>query len=322
VDLFLKGVFNLIVIIFLHLHFQQNIFTSVETFISAYKFCTMPKANNRFHILHSHSHHNLKRSPAMADLKGPLDCFNESKDKILAVSNDNLAKLNLPIEEAMQEGRRVEALVGKYSSELSRSDINPKYLETISVRAGAFAYTVATMDSSVKVGQDHYEKYQELKKEGYTVRKRINSDFRYVFRKDQTVLDTLDVIGEGKGDFDMIRDLLSLYKLSCDYRTRIQSANVDLTIIDSTDRIYKELFNLTAQLDIDPKKVEESKQLCMKAWTYLWEAMDEIYQAGRFVFFTQPEIEELFYIDYLQQMAKTRAKDNKPVPTEEPVALA
>jgi hypothetical protein len=119
----------------------------------------------------------------------------------------------------------------------------------------------------------------------------------------------------------MFRDNLSLYKFGDDNRDRLKKANVDFTLIDRANFLYKELFNLTAQLDIDPKQIEESKRVYAKAWTYLWEAMKEIYLAGRIVFIDQPEIEELFYIDYRQNLARMRGEP-KETESVEPVTAS
>jgi hypothetical protein len=227
----------------------------------------------------------------------------------------------MPPDEAMQEGRRIVALVEKYHDQLCKSDIDPALLSSISTRAGAFSYCVAVMDSFVKISETNYKRYQTLKKEGYAVRAKILKIYEYVFRNDEPVLTTMKGIREGRGDLDMFRDNLSLYKFGDDHRERLIKANVDFTLIDRASYLYNELFNLTAQLDIDPKKIEESKRVYAKAWTYLSEAMKEIYLAGRIVFMDQPEIEELFYSDYWQKVAKRREENKTQQETEskEPV---
>lgn len=258
----------------------------------------------------------------MADLMDPLACYNKAKDRIMAIPNDKHAVMNMPIDEGMQEGKRVAAVVEKYGDKLAQSDIDPEYLRSVSTRAGAFAYSVAQMDAFVKVGQNNFEKYQAMKKEGYALRARIMDKYEYAFRKDPAVLTTLATIREGRGDLDMIRDLLSLHKLGTDCRDRVGQAKVDFSLIERAHVLYKELSNLTSDLDIDPKRVEESKRICSKAWTYLWEALDEIYLAGRFVFDDQPEIEELFYIDYRQKIAKKAAAQDGPAVAGEPAVGA
>lgn len=251
----------------------------------------------------------------MADLREPVDCFDQLKEKIASIPDNQIAVLNMPLEEAMQESRRVAALVDMHRDDLSRADIDIEYLNTVSTRAGAFAYCVSVMDSLVKIKQSHKEQYQALKKEGYALRSNTLKDYEYLFRKNPDVLSAIRNIREGRGDLDMIRDLLSVYRLGTDHRERLAKANYNFTQLERADSLYKELLNLNSQLDTDPKKVEETKLTCMKAWSYLWEALDEIYQAGRYVFRHQPEIEEFFYIDYHQNNVKKRStpKDKQEI---------
>lgn len=257
----------------------------------------------------------------MAEDKTPSQCFEEVKDDILAIPDDAIAYSKMPYEEAMQEGQRVSALVEKYHDNLIKSDINPALLDTIGTRSGAFAHSVAVMDSFVKISESHIEIYQKKKKEGYEIRRRLLETLEYVFRFDKAVLDILDNIKNGAGDLDMIRDLNSIHLLCKNNQDRLTKAHVEQSLIDQALEYYTELSQLTAQIDIDPKRINEAKQVCAKAWTYLWEAMTEIYAAGRYVFYDEPDIQELFYIDYYQRIRKIRKKteeENLPEETESP----
>ncbi len=49
----------------------------------------------------------------MAEPKDLVVCFNECKDAITAIPKSNFAVLNMPLDEAMQESKRVAALAGK-----------------------------------------------------------------------------------------------------------------------------------------------------------------------------------------------------------------
>lgn len=242
----------------------------------------------------------------MAVLPEPVDCFSQLKVLIQPITKDRFAILNMPTEEAVQEGWRVTTLVDKYKPELLKSDIDPQLLDSVGLRTGAFAYTVSMMDSHIKLEVTHKEIFQKLKTEGYALRRKMFEDFEYIFRLMQEVLDAILRIKEGKGDLDMIKDLYSLYLLATEYRQRLIDAHFDMNKVTRLNALYLELSSLIATLDIDPKKVDAAKLLMTQAWTYLWEALVEIYAAGRFVFGEQPEIKELFYIDYRQEIGKIR----------------
>lgn len=243
--------------------------------------------------------------------KSPQQCFEELKDVIMAIADDAVVRRTMTYEEAMQEGVRVCLLAEKFNGKLISSGIDSVYLDTIFDRAGAFAYCVALVDTYVKTGKSNKEIFQKKKKEGYKIRKRLLESLEFIFRFDNTVLRALKNIKRGKGDLEMIKDLNTLHQLCENNLERILKTDFDKSSIDVVCEYYTELSNLAAIIDIDPKKTRDSRLICSKAWTYLWEAMKEIYTVGRYAYCDEPETLELFFIDYYQRIINSRWKGNK-----------
>ena len=242
----------------------------------------------------------------MSAHKTPHDCFIELKSLIHTVSVTSRIVTGMPYEEFMQESRRVVALVEKYYERLKVSDIDPYLLETIAVRAGAFAYCIAALESHVETTETNRTRYAELKKEGYALRRKLLADYEYIFRSSDRMRAAFSTIRDGRGHLEMFKDLLSLYKISIDHGKRLTEAHFDNGLAEKAHSLYTELINLSATIDIDPKKISDGKLLVRKAGILLWNAMKEIYAAGRYVFCDEPEIKELFYVDYYQKVAKKR----------------
>ena len=242
--------------------------------------------------------------------KNPEEHYHEQYDTFMAIPDKDLAGINMPGEEAMQEGKRVSALVTKYKDDLKNSDIDPLFLRTIDPRAEAYAYSVAQCDISLKVEGENKALLKAKTAEGYALRRKIIKSMEYVFRNDKSLLESVAGISKGLGILDMNRDLLSSYKLCNDQKEKMEKSNFNMELAARAIKLHEELAGLTAQVDIDPKKINEAKAICAKAWTYLHEALVEIYAAGRYVFMDDPEIEELFYIDYRQKVARKAGKDN------------
>ncbi len=252
----------------------------------------------------------------MSTTKSPAKCFEACKKQILGIPDKEHAVMNMPYEEAMQEGRRVEVLVEKYGKQLAVSDIDPELLGSFPLLVGAFAFCVAALESSVENGDVDSEQFMALKKKGYARRRKLIADLRYIFRDLPDVLQVLDRISSGRGDLDMFKDLLSLYKLVVDHKDRLEKAHFNMEEAEEAYSLYNELFSLSAERDIVPQKISEAKSLVIKSWTLLWRSLEEIYAAGRYVFYDNPELEELFYGDYRQKIG---AKNHKTV-EEQPAA--
>ena len=238
----------------------------------------------------------------------------------MAIPDDELAGINMPPEEAMQEGKRVAALVTKYQDRLEHSDIDHELLRTVDARAEAYAYSVAQCDISVMVEGENKALLKVKKAEGYALRRKILKSLEYIFRNDQRLLESVEGIREGRGNLDMVKDLLSSYKLCTEQNENLEKAKFDMQLVAQSNNLHEELAGLTAQVDIDPDKINEAKAICAKAWTYLHDALGEIYAAGKYVFMDEPDIEELFYIDYRQKVVRKGLIDKKEEQQQESVA--
>jgi hypothetical protein len=236
--------------------------------------------------------------------KTPEEHYRELYDKFTAIPDDELAPINMPPEEAMQEGKRVSVLTAKYRDRILESEIDPYLVETVDARAEAYAYSVAACDIYVKDGEDLKEEYQAGKREGYALRSYLIEKLEYLFRHDKNALERIAGIREGKGNLDMIKDLLSIYKFCREMEEFLSTTKFDMALPGKAMSLHEELTHLGAEIAINPEKLNEAKRIRGKAWTYLYEALDEIYAAGRFVFMDEPVIKELFYIDYRQELAK------------------
>ncbi len=242
--------------------------------------------------------------------KSPEEHYNEELATIMAIPDDKHAHLNMPPEVAMQEGKRVAALSVKYKSELSETEIDPALLDSVEARAEAYAYSVAACDIYQSAGPALKEKYQEAKRKAYALRTKLLKSLEYLFRQDPNTLERIAVIRSGKGDGDLHKDMLSCHKLCKEKEEFLAATNFDMALAQQAVALWEEMAHLDSEADINPERVNEAKRICAKAWTYLHEALDEIYAAGRYRFMDEPEVEELFYRDYIQELRKRSAKNN------------
>lgn len=261
----------------------------------------------------------------MAEFKDPAVCFKEEESAVRAIEKKDFAHKTMPDHEAMQEGRRVEALYYKYNDHIRKnSDIDTVLLDSLPNRVGAYAYCVANVEAMLELGESTRERFLVLKKKGYEIRRESLRRIEYIFRKDDHILEAVKRIKEGRGDLEMIKDNNSIYSLLCENKERAIEGNYPWELAEQQNKVYKELCTVTAQLDINPEKLEASEILCKQAWTYLWTALDEFYQAGQIAFYHDPDIEELFYVDYFQRFGKksvTEISEPEPQPQPEPETI-
>jgi hypothetical protein len=243
----------------------------------------------------------------MPAVKTPEEYFLEAQPTLSTIKPEDYQPMNMPEEQAMQEGARTGALVDKYGELLvEQSDINPAFIASYFTRAGAYSYTVAAYETNIDVADANKEEYDRLKREMIDLRRKCLGIFDYVFRRegDHHVRGVIDEIKVGYGVIEGIKDMLSISNVAKEQRERLEQAKADMALFERALELHMRMSYLGGAISTSPERINAAKDMCAKAWTWLWEAIDEIFAAGRYVFMDQPDIQELFYVDYLQKVAK------------------
>jgi hypothetical protein len=247
--------------------------------------------------------------------KSPEQYFNELKAPIEAVAAEKQTPNNMPPDQATHEARRIAGVAVKYDSRLrNESNIKPELLDTIVARAEAFAYTVSLRETYLKGGSNDWDLWLSTKKEGYELRRVLFVKQDYAFRNNNALLARVEEIKKGRGDLDLIKDLLSCHTIYTQNADLVKDAKVDVALFERALQIHKTLGQLIVTLGINVEKLELAETYSAYAWTYFMKAASEVYKTGRCVFVSEPQIEELFYIDFLQKKKTSTTSSEEPSP--------
>ncbi len=116
---------------------------------------------------------------------------------------------------------------------------------------------------------------------------------------------------------DFLLDLLSCAKLGKKQIEPLKKINADLSLLDKAASLFTELSDIYARMIIDPVKHKKALSINNKAWTYLKEAMDEIYAAGRYAFDESNDRHHLYYSGYHQRLGQTSGKNASTIEESE-----
>ncbi len=260
----------------------------------------------------------------MPAVKTPREYFLEAQPTLMVIEPEQYTPLNMPAEHAMSEGNRVGALVDTYGAELAaKSNIDPRYLDSIYCRSGAYAFCVSEYDTFISVADKDKDEYERIKTEMFDIREKAIKTFSYAYRGPEfsREREAIATIQKGYGIVDLNKDMLSVNTFSVNHKARLEAAKANMAIFDQALALHMRMNEITGKKEISPDQINATKDMCSKAWTWLWEAMEEIFMAGRYVFMDQPAIEELFYVDYLQKMGKKGGKSDTSQPTSAEAAI-
>lgn len=223
----------------------------------------------------------------------------------------------MPLEEAVAEGNRMVVVVGEDRAKLELSGIDPVYLDSLEARVSAFAWSAAELTTYIDTESTARNEWIAIKPESDKVRKDAFKTMYRAFRKDQELTVAVDNIKEGQGNSDYVLDFLSIHKVSKANVGLFEAVHGDLSLIERSAELYTQLSNIYSRMVTDPKKLNEAKVICYKAWAYLKEAIDEIYEAGRYVFDEEDTRHFLYYSDYHVRLGDAAAKAMRQKKEEE-----
>lgn len=241
-------------------------------------------------------------------MSGQEIAYNELLPAISSIPDEKTVTNSMPIDEAVAEAERVGALIKQFNAILRNTGIQAVYLDTLAKRIGAFVWSAAVVQSLVETETTATTEWNTRKSEGVEVRRVLIRSFQYAFRNNPELLESVQLIIDGKGNRDLLLDLLSCSKLGKSNIDLLSKINADVTLLDRAATLYTELSDIFARMTIDPVKHKKAESIYNKAWTYLKEAMDEIYVAGRYAFDESDERHGLFYNDYHVRLGQSGAK--------------
>ena len=116
------------------------------------------------------------------------------------------------------------------------------------------------------------------------MRDNLSHTFRYAFRNDEKLLARVVEITDGTGDDDMIQDLNDLSALGEKNPELLVLINFDVTLLATAATLSDELAVVLAAANGEKERGNVAKVNRDRAYTYLKQAVDEVKNCGRFVF--------------------------------------
>ncbi len=126
-------------------------------------------------------------------------CYEENVDTIKAIPEKSLIKLNMPKEEVVAEANQLGIVANGDSGFLIARGLKEESLTQLPVRTAAFTDAAVRYETNCNGASEYEEKWEEAKKVGYNMVKKLNSEFEFAFRNNNSALKDLAEVKEGKG---------------------------------------------------------------------------------------------------------------------------
>jgi len=157
-------------------------------------------------------------------------------------------------------------------------------IKDLPVRAGACREAQSIWNKDFRSQQEAQKQWSEQSTVAYDLRDDLLQSLRFAYRKDPALLSRVSAITDGNGHADMIQDLNDISVLGRENPDPLTAIGFDLSHLDLASNRADELADLLAEANGDKADQNESKVIRDKAYTQLKELVDEIREAGKYVF--------------------------------------
>jgi hypothetical protein len=243
-----------------------------------------------------------------------IDDYNAKIETISAIPDDKTLEPTMPVDTYLQEGENLAKWSIMDAEALATIGIVLAVLNDLPVRAGALREAQSIWFKDRNSQLEAQREWAAASPEAFAMRDELLHTFRYAYRNDAALMARVEEIAAGNTNADMIQDLNDLSLLGKNNTALLEAINFDLEKLDDAANASDELANILALANGDKSLQSESKSIRDKAYTHMKELVDQIRDAGKYLFWKN----EKRYKGYVSQWWSDVNRDRAAKPEETP----
>ncbi|MFC2137412.1 hypothetical protein ACFLTE_04490 [Bacteroidota bacterium] len=221
-------------------------------------------------------------------------------ESIKAIQKEEIKYPHIPMDAFLQETEDLFQWCKDDKEKLIGAGLSWAFIKELPIRAGACREAQSLWMKEYRSRQEAEKEWKEQSPEAYDLRDQLAHSLRYAFRKDQLLRNKVSIIRDGTGHADMIQDLNDLAVLGKSNIALLQAINFDITLLEKAAELADKMAVLLAEANGDKSVENSTKTIRDKAYTYLKEAVDEVRECGKYLFWRNPDR----YKGYISQYKK------------------
>ncbi len=242
-----------------------------------------------------------------------IDDYNDLLANIQAIPDEEVREPVIPVDVALQEAENLHHWSLDDAAALAVVGITADMINALPMRAGACREAQSIWNKDYRSQQEAQKQWAEQVPEAYAFRDDLLASMRFAYRKDEALLSRVSAITEGNGHADMIQDLNDIAVLGGAYPDPLTAIGFDLDQLDVAATRADELADLLAEANGDKADANQSKLIRDKAYTHLKALVDEIREAGKYVFRKDPNRLKGYASDYWRRQNRKKSENSGEV---------
>ncbi|MGL1889837.1 MAG: hypothetical protein OCD76_25205 [Reichenbachiella sp.] len=191
---------------------------------------------------------------------------------------------NMPVNVFLQEASDLEVWSQDDQEELLKVGVTQAVFDAMTPHIGALRHAESTWKRERFSKEEAQQEWDVSQPEALALKNELEHTFRFSFRKREDLLKKIQGIEDGIGHADMIQDLNDLSVLGKANTPLLEVIGLDLTKLDQAATTASEMSVLLATMNGERTENNYAKRIRDKAYTLLKENVDEVREAGKFVF--------------------------------------
>lgn len=208
---------------------------------------------------------------------------------------------NMPVDRFVQEAADLHEWSKDDQAQLTAVGVSADLFADLPTRTGALRYAQSIWMKERYSQEEARQEWDQQEPVARELKDSLEHSFRFAFRNRPDLINKVRAIEEGNGKEDLVQDLSDLSVLGKANSDLLTAINLDLTQLDTAETMAVEMSALLAQVNGERSENNNAKIVRDKAYTYLKEAMDEIREAGKYVFWKDSKRLKGYYSRYRQR---------------------
>ncbi|PXY02013.1 hypothetical protein DF185_05025 [Marinifilum breve] len=240
-----------------------------------------------------------------------LNIPENSLKAIESISSKNTIEPTIPIDTYLQDAENLVLWAKDDLNELAKVGINQKHIDELVVRID-ICRRVQTCWIHYKETQSELDKsWKKELQAGKDIYRDLVHYFTYAFRNDEELSKNLKRMKKINKHVNLFQTLANLSKLGDSHKDLLEKVSFDMQLLEKASELSDSLGLLAATYHINHLDIKENKRFRDKTYTYLKLCIDEIRNAGKFVFRdNKKRLRGYMIAYYLKKNAEHRT--NKP----------
>ncbi len=209
--------------------------------------------------------------------------FETLRTTLEAIPAAEIASPNIPVNRFLQEAEDLIVWCEPDHAAMVIAGVPQVLLDAIPGRVGALRYAQSLWNKELNTREAAEKIWNEQSPEAYALKNDLEDTFRFAFRKQPDLLARVSAIEAGTGHADLVQDLSDLAVLGRANSPLLEAIGYDLTILDTAEALSGEMAGLLAEMNGTRTEGNTGRVLRDKAYTYLKQALDEVWAAGKFI---------------------------------------